>query len=236
MAFNNAASQLDDIDARKVAFVNITDGLNSILVRLRLRKSQPQLTRDQAMGAYPVRNPALQWRVNEEGNVLVILPRRGDIQGKALGWLFMVPESKPVELDEVGTDVWNHCDGDHTVAEIVALLAEKYKLNKREVEVSLTEYLRTLGKRGLVGFMVDQKVAEEAGVAGQDIIGLEDIATTREQLRAAQDTAAEQAAEDARILEEMEQNGAQPETPPQDAGEPQDAPDLHSTDEEDNVD
>ncbi len=210
-------------------------GFNSILVRLRLRKPQAQLTREQAMGAYPVRNPALQWKVTEEGNVIVVLLRRGDIQGKALGWLFMVPESKPIELDEVGTDVWHCCDGDHTVAEVVALLAEKYKLNKREVEVSLTEYLRTLGKRGMIGFMVDQKVAEEAGVAGQEVIGLEEIATTKEQLRAAQDTAAERAAEDARILEEMEQDGAEPQTPAQEPDAPVAAPDLDSTDEEDDA-
>lgn len=208
-------------------------GFNSILVRLKLRTPQPQLTRQQAMGAYPVRNPALQWQVNKEGNVVVVLTRRGDIQGKALGWLFMVPESKPIELDEVGTDVWHYCDGDHTVGELVALLAEKYKLNKREVEVSLTEYLRTLGKRGMIGFMVDQKVAEEAGVAGQDIIGLEDIATTKEQLEAAQDTAAEEAAEAARILEEMEQDAAEPETPANEPDAPVAPPDPDSTDEED---
>ena len=213
--------------------MNILGGFNDILVRLKLRTPQAQLTREQAMGAYPVRNPALQWKVNEGGNVVVVLPRRGDIQGKALGWLFMVPESKPIELDEVGTDVWHCCNGDHTVSELVALLAGKYKLNKREVEVSLTEYLRTLGKRGMIGFMVDQKVAEEAGVAGQEVIGLEHVATTKEQLKAAQDTAAEQAVEQARVLEEMEADAAEPGTPADEPDAPVAPPDPDSTDEED---
>ena len=213
--------------------MNIIGGFNDILVRLKLRTRQAQLTREQAMGAYPVRNPALQWKVNNAGNVVVVLPRRGDIQGKALGWLFMVPESKPIELDEVGTDVWHYCNGDHTVAGLVALLAEKYKLNKREVEVSLTEYLRTLGKRGMIGFMVDQKVAEEAGVAGQEVIGLEHLATTKEQLKAAQDAAAEEAVEQARVLAEMESDAEESETPAEQLDTPVAPPDLDSADEED---
>jgi len=79
------------------------DTFNNVLVRLRLRKLKPQLTREQAMGARPVRNPSLQWKVNDDESVVVILPRRGDLSGKALGWLFMVPEQKPVELDELGS-------------------------------------------------------------------------------------------------------------------------------------
>lgn len=191
--------------------MGVMDTVNNVLVRLRLRKLKPQLTREQAMGARPVRNPSLQWKVTDEENVVVILPRRGDLSGKALGWLFMVPEQKPVELDELGSLVWHHCDGARTVAEIVEVLALKYKLSRHEVELTLTEYLRMLGKRGMVGFMVDKKVAEEAGVAGQDVIGLEDVATTEQELAAAQQQAAEEAAETKRILEEMEQPSVEPE-------------------------
>lgn len=189
--------------------MRVMQTVGNVLVRVGLKKRRPQLTREQAMGARPIRNPSLQWKVNDEGNAVVVLPRRGDWSGKALGWLFMVPAQKPVELDEVGSTVWEHCDADHTVAEIVDVLASKYKLNRREVEVSLTEYLRTLGRRGMVGFVVDKEIAREAGVADQDIIGLEDIATTREQLAEAQQRTAEAAEETRRILEEMGQGAPQ---------------------------
>jgi len=189
--------------------LSVMDTFNNVLVRLRLRKLKPQLTREQAMGARPVRNPSLQWKVNDEESVVVVLPRRGDLSGKALGWLFMVPEQKPVELDELGSLVWHHCDGNNTVAKIVEVLASRYKLSRHEVELTLTEYLRMLGKRGMVGFMVDKKVAEEAGVAGQDVIGLEEVATTAQELAAAQQQAEEEAAETKRILEEMEQSNAE---------------------------
>ncbi len=175
-----------------------------ILSVLRLKKDEPKLTRDQAMSARPVRNPSLQWKENDDGNVVVILPRRDDIAGKLLGWLFMVPQQKPLELDELGTTVWMACDGLNDVGDVVEILAKKYKLNKREVEVSLTEFLRTLGKRGMIGFMVDRAIAEETGVAGQEIVGLENVAKTREEYDAARRKAEEEAAETARIIAEMD--------------------------------
>jgi hypothetical protein len=171
-----------------------------------LKKEPPQLSREQAMQALPVRNPSLKWKVNDQENVVIILPRRDDLSGKALGWLFMVPQEKPVELDELGSSVWHNCDGESTVAEIVTLLCREHKLSRHEVEITLTEYLRTLGKRGMVGFMVPREVAEAAGVAHQEVIGLEDVATTREQLTAAQEQAAREAAETERILAELEED------------------------------
>jgi hypothetical protein len=171
-----------------------------------LKKEPPQLSREQAMLAMPVHNPSLKWKLNDEGNVVVIMPRRDDLSGKTLGWLFGVPQEKPVELDELGSSVWQRCDGDHTVAEIVTLLCREHKLSRHEVEITLTEYLRTLGKRGMVGFMVPREVAEAAGVAHQEVIGLEDVATTREQLTAAQEQAAREAAETERILAELEED------------------------------
>lgn len=178
--------------------------VNRILTVLRLKKDEPKLTRAQAMSAKPVRNPALQWKPNDEGNVVVVLPRRDDMAGKMLGWLFMVPQQKPLVLDELGTTVWMACDGLNSVADVVDSMAAKYKLNKREVEVSLTEFLRTLGKRGMIGFMVDRAIAEEAGVAGQEIVGLEDVAKTREEYEAARQKAEAEAVETARIIAEMD--------------------------------
>lgn len=143
--------------------------LDRIMVSLRLRKPQGGLTRDQAMAAWPIRNPSLKWEAADDV-VAIHLPRRQDWTGRMLGFFFMVPESRPVQLDEVGSFVWHHCDGEHTVSEIADALAREYQLNRREAEVSLTEYLQTLGKRGMVAFAVPREVAEAAGLQGQDLI------------------------------------------------------------------
>lgn len=181
--------------------------INRALERTGLKqKSQMPLSRDQAFEARPVRNPALKWRINEEESVEVIVPRRKDLFGRAMGFLFFVPESRPITLDEVGTRVWHLCDGEHTVGDIVQTLADEYKLGRREVEVSLTEYLRTLGKKGMVGFLVPKQYLddEEAG----ELVGLEDVGKTREDLERAQREAQEaEAAQEADQSESAEAAG-----------------------------
>ena len=153
-------------------------GLDRIMISLRLKKAQSGLTRDQAMAAWPVCNPSLITHESDEGLIAVELPRRKDWVGNALGFLFFVPESKPVQLDEVGSFVWKLCDGEHTVNEIGIALATEYKLNRREVDVSLTQYLQTLGKRGLGAFAIPREMAEEAGLAGTAKYPEEDLVKT----------------------------------------------------------
>lgn len=126
------------------------------LEKLRLRKSTPQLTRRQSLEALPLRNPSLDWRLNDSEEVVVTLPRRRDLRGRLLSVLFYVPKQRDITLDEVGSHVWNLCDGEHNVEQIVAELAKTYKLSHREAEVGVTEYLRMLGKRGMVGFAVEK--------------------------------------------------------------------------------
>ena len=153
-------------------------GLDRIMITLRLKKAQTGLTRDQAMAAWPVRNPSLVTHESEEGLIAVELPRRKDWVGGALGFLFFVPESKPVQLDEVGSFVWKRCDGEHTVNEIAVALATEYKLNRREVDVSLTQYLQSLGKRCMVAFAIPRELAEEAGLTGTEQYPEEDLLKT----------------------------------------------------------
>lgn len=158
----------------------------SLMPWARSKSQKPQLTRDQALQARPVRNPALKWRENDDGEVEVILPRRSDLTGKFLAWMFFVPEAKPVTLDAVGSFVWLHCDGEHTVAELVAMMSEEYKVGRREIEFSLTEYLQTLGKRGMVGFLIPKEIAAQLGDAAKDLVGLQEVGESRHDLDNAQ--------------------------------------------------
>jgi hypothetical protein len=128
-------------------------------VRSKFRK--PKLTRNQALEARPIRNPALKWTELDSGEVRIVLPRRKDATGKLLGVLFYIPKSRPVNLDVVGSKVWTLCDGEHTVEDITEALMEEHKLHRREAEVSLTEFLKMLGKRNMVGFVVPKELVQE---------------------------------------------------------------------------
>jgi hypothetical protein len=139
-----------------------------VLEKLRIKKRGPELTREQAMDALPLRNPNLKWRRNDRGDAVVTLTRRRDTRGRLVSLFFHVPSSRDITLDEVGSNVWTLSDGKRSVDEMIDSLADEYKLNRREAEVSLTEYLRLLGQRGMVGLLVDRDEAEEADEASAE--------------------------------------------------------------------
>ncbi|MFQ6097515.1 MAG: PqqD family protein [Armatimonadota bacterium] len=139
--------------------------LNRILEKLRLKKRTPFVTPEQARKAVPVRHPMIKWEVQEDGTVTITIPRRNDLKVRLLSILFPMPEQRTVALDEVGSEVWHMCDGTHTVGEMVTRFAKKYKLNRREAEVSLKEFLNTLVKRHYVGLQLEKAPIQEPSAA-----------------------------------------------------------------------
>ena len=124
-------------------------------------KRAPRLTREQSLGSLPVRNTLVTYQQLEDGETELTIPLRNDWVGKLLSFIFFVPKERKVILEAIGSDVWALCDGEHNVNQIVDTLAKKYKLNRREAEASLTEYLRRLGKRRLVAFAVPKSVLKK---------------------------------------------------------------------------
>lgn len=70
--------------------------------------------------------------------------------------VFHIPGEKKICLDEIGMWVWHKCDGRVTVGRIIEDLAKEFKINRKEAEVSLLSYLRKLGEKKLIGFLIDK--------------------------------------------------------------------------------
>jgi hypothetical protein len=115
------------------------------------KRFSPKIGRHEILAAVPIRNALVEWEMNDHEEVVLKVPRREDRVGKILHRIFAAPPFKQVVLDEVGSDVWQLCTGENNVDAIVKALARKYKLSRREVELSLANYLRTLAQRGLIG-------------------------------------------------------------------------------------
>ena len=127
-----------------------------------LRKKQT-LTREQSLAARPIRNDGLGVARGDDGNVVLTLYRRKTWWANALARLLRMPESKKLALDEIGSAVWDQCDGKHSVLSIIDNFVTKYKLNRREAEVSMFAYLKQLTQRGFIGFMLDGNGAKGNG-------------------------------------------------------------------------
>jgi hypothetical protein len=117
----------------------------------------PKLTRKDILDSIPVRNTQLKWERSEKGEIRIDLPLKKTWWAKFLSTIFLAPKKKILALDVLGTKVWNFCDGDKNVEEIIQLLCRDLNMNRKEIETSLFAYLRQLAGRGLIGLGITKK-------------------------------------------------------------------------------
>lgn len=125
-------------------------------MRLGLRRRQ-RVTPEQVLGSRPFRNENLSVEETEGGGLRIAARRREDWWIRLLNVVLPIPRERRIELDVVGRQVWELCDGEHTLRDMIEVFQEQHKLTRMEAEWSLRNYLKDLGKRHLVGFAVEKR-------------------------------------------------------------------------------
>ncbi|WP_338669210.1 PqqD family protein [Pseudodesulfovibrio methanolicus] len=121
----------------------------------RKKRPEPTISRAEALRMIPVRNAAVEVTELPDGLVrlaypLAIKPWFGRLADKVGLWDGR-PMTKTVELDEMGTFVWRHIDGERSVRGIAQAFAETYEVQLREAELAVTAFIKTIGQRGIIG-------------------------------------------------------------------------------------
>ncbi|MEJ2102218.1 MAG: PqqD family protein, partial [Desulfobacterales bacterium] len=115
----------------------------------------PSTSRAEALGRVPVKNIQITEARLETGEVLISYPVAVRPFFARLVKRFDGPEvqiqMKKLQLDELGTSVWDMINGKLSVRQLVGRFAKTHRLEAREAEVSVTQFIRELGKRGLIG-------------------------------------------------------------------------------------
>ena len=124
------------------------------------RKATSRITRDQAMEGKPFRNPSIESVTEEDGEISLKIPRRRTWWINLLAKWGRIPDHRVIALDEIGTGVWENCDGEHSVKDLIALHAQKYQLSRKEAELSMIAYLRQLAQRGIIVLVIDEETEE----------------------------------------------------------------------------
>jgi hypothetical protein len=124
--------------------------------------NKPKVSRGEVLGARPVRHPGVEWErgrvdLEQPPTVLLRVPRRSDRWGEFVARIFRLPSHRKIELDEMGSDVWEMCDGTLTVDALTRAVCAKYHLNRRQGEASVTAYMRMLAERRLLALKVDRR-------------------------------------------------------------------------------
>lgn len=112
-------------------------------------------TRTDALACIPVKNRHVREQPLASGEVLVLYPVAVRPWMARLGrWLGAgdaPPRTGKLQLDRLGSTVWALLDGRTPLRRIAATFAETHRLERREAEVAVSQFIRELGRRGLVG-------------------------------------------------------------------------------------
>jgi len=112
-------------------------------------------SREDALECTPIKNDGVEESRLENGELQLSYPvtSRPWLAGLArrLGRKPYETYLKKLQLDALGTEVWELMDGGTRVRDVIRLFAARHRLQQREAELAVTRFLRELGKRGLIG-------------------------------------------------------------------------------------
>jgi hypothetical protein len=119
-------------------------------------RGQPKISREAMFGSKPTRNDLLEWEKTEDGEASITMKRGDNWKVRILSKIFWIPKQRTLILDQIGTQVWEMCDGRTTVEAMIRRLSRNHKINEKEAEISLLAYLKKLAQKRLVGFIVEK--------------------------------------------------------------------------------
>jgi hypothetical protein len=138
------------------------NSIRNFLVRRKIKKGGMKFSKGDVLRARPVRNSLIKWDKADNNMISLVVPQKSTLWVRVVSKIFMLPQSRVVALDEVGSVVWTMCDGHNSIESIVKTLCNKYKLTRKEAETSLLAYFRKLGKRGMIAFAIPKQATQEA--------------------------------------------------------------------------
>ena len=115
----------------------------------------PEPTRTEALRCIPQRALAANWRLADQGDILIEYPLEIRPFFLQLARRFSPQKDLPrptrkLQLDRLGSMVWQMVDGRKDVGTIVREFSTASGLTLQEAEISVTAFFRQLGRRGLI--------------------------------------------------------------------------------------
>ena len=132
------------------------------LVSARGKTAAPPATAERMLRSRPYANEAMKVeRLHGGGGIASIAIRRPRYLVPPLSWILPFSSHRRVQLDALGLEVLDLCDGRHTVERMIETFASAHRLTFREAQLPVTQFLRQLTQRGLVAIVGDKKDDDE---------------------------------------------------------------------------
>lgn len=114
----------------------------------------PRVTRTESLACVPQRAPSVHWSEDVTEEVIIEYPLSIKPFFISLAKKFNKGKeqklTKKLQLDAIGSKVWLMLDGEADVKTIIKQIAPSAGLTLQEAEISVTTFLRELGRRGLI--------------------------------------------------------------------------------------
>jgi hypothetical protein len=111
--------------------------------------------RDASLGLTPVRSRLITEQRSAGGMIIIrypitLRPWIAKLLNR-FGHAAHEDRYKKLQLDDLGTEVWRMIDDARSVRQITRLFADTHHIPLRESEIAITQFLRDLGRRGIIG-------------------------------------------------------------------------------------
>lgn len=108
--------------------------------------------------ARPLRNNAVRIEKDSKKNVIIyVKASRPKYLVPPLSWIVPFRPERRVILDRLGTQVWNLCNGERTVENVVDIFGEQHHLTFHEARVAVTGYIKILTQRGVLAIVLREE-------------------------------------------------------------------------------
>lgn len=100
----------------------------------------------------PMRKPFLTWETAEDGNIVLLVENKGFFHWMAQK-LLKKPRISKIHLEEMGSFVWLHIDGERSIYEIGELLKKQFGEKAEPLYERLVPYMQSLVECSFIVFI-----------------------------------------------------------------------------------
>ncbi|WP_312640634.1 PqqD family protein [Hydrogenoanaerobacterium sp.] len=99
----------------------------------------------------PKRNPCYFWEQRDDGSIVVKIPHTG-FYDRIAQHAFRKPESSRIQLDELGSFIWERIDGTRSVYEIAQEVKERFGENAEPLYNRIITFFGILSNYKFISF------------------------------------------------------------------------------------
>ncbi len=112
------------------------------------------LSRTESLACIPRQSDSVQWEELNNGDIQFTYPIPLSRMFTSLHQKFSKNKAalptKRLQLDQMGSFVWNLIDGEKSVKDIIKIFSHDYKVTSQEAETAVAAFLKSLGQRGFI--------------------------------------------------------------------------------------